>query len=339
MRELDINSTMELSFNCCENLVKAGIIERPDQLDDCDYYVYDSDEMRTRKVSERFANGGAVTQIEEKIYIGNFEIKRIKSVNAEGEEYLNHERQTLRVMDDDTCVTIFHNIKRDNQHQDKEGTQQCRFQLANHLGSISLELDNETQLISYEEYFPYGGTALTVGKNETEVRQKDYRYSGKERDDSTGMYYYGARYYAPWQARWLKPDAAGTVGGLNLYAFVGGNPVTNQELDGNMYCEKTKHGADILNIKKKVGSFLDQEEIETGRMALYNRVKDLTGTDAETTEYQEPLYGALRKFLKYSKNWVKVTDSESFREITTMKTHKFIINAQLNQKIARESQR
>ena len=54
---------------------------------------------------------------------------------------------------------------------------------------------------------------------------KIYRYSGKERDDSTGLYYYGARYYASWLGRWLSPDPAGTVDGLNLYAFVSGNPI------------------------------------------------------------------------------------------------------------------
>ena len=37
--------------------------------------------------------------------------------------------------------------------------------------------------------------------------------------------YYGARYYAPWLGRWISPDPAGTVDGLNLYAFVRGNPI------------------------------------------------------------------------------------------------------------------
>ncbi|NEQ05874.1 MAG: hypothetical protein F6K37_07915, partial [Moorea sp. SIO4E2] len=72
---------------------------------------------------------------------------------------------------------------------------------------------------------PYGGTAFVAG-SEVEVKLKHYRYSGKERDGSTGLYYYGARYYAPWLGRWMSCDPAGTVDGLNLYAFVGGNPIT-----------------------------------------------------------------------------------------------------------------
>ena len=51
LRQLDINNKIDLSFNCCENLVKAGIIQRPSELDDCDYYLYDSNEIRVKKVS------------------------------------------------------------------------------------------------------------------------------------------------------------------------------------------------------------------------------------------------------------------------------------------------
>jgi RHS repeat-associated protein len=47
--------------------------------------------------------------------------------------------------------------------------------------------------------------------------EKRYRYTSKERDDSSGLCYYGARYLAPWLARWISPDAVGSVDGLNLY--------------------------------------------------------------------------------------------------------------------------
>jgi hypothetical protein len=37
--------------------------------------------------------------------------------------------------------------------------------------------------------------------------------------------YYGARYLAPWLARWISPDAAGSVAGSNLYVYAGNNPL------------------------------------------------------------------------------------------------------------------
>jgi len=95
-----------------------------------------------------------------------------------------------------------------------------------------VEVDKNANLISYEEYFPYGGTSLIAGNNKKEVKLKEYRYSGKEKDNATGLYYYGARYYAPWMGRWLSADPAGTVDGLNLYGFVGGNPMTMVDPNG-----------------------------------------------------------------------------------------------------------
>jgi RHS repeat-associated protein len=239
LRQLQLNSAVTLYFNCCENLVKTGIIERPDELDDADYYNYDSNELRTRKVSERMEYGGTVTEKEEKIYLGNYEIKRIKSETAEGETTILY-RQTLRVMDDKTCVAIMYYWVQDDLQREveKSGTRKLRYQLDNNLGSVSLEVDDDAALISYEEYFPYGGTAIIAGDNQKEVELKEYRYSGKERDDSTGLYYYGARYYAPWLGRWLNPDPAGTIDGLNLYAFVGGNPVIYMDVRGMMFVNK-----------------------------------------------------------------------------------------------------
>jgi RHS repeat-associated protein len=43
--------------------------------------------------------------------------------------------------------------------------------------------------------------------------------------DSSGLSYYGARYLASWLTRWISPDAAGAVDGLNLYVYVGNNPL------------------------------------------------------------------------------------------------------------------
>lgn len=64
-----------------------------------------------------------------------------------------------------------------------------------------------------------------------EVGYKTLRYSGKEMDEC-GLYYYGARYYAPWLQRWVSADPAGEVDGLNLYRFVRNNPLRYVDNDG-----------------------------------------------------------------------------------------------------------
>ncbi|CAB5505944.1 RHS repeat domain-containing protein [Bathymodiolus thermophilus thioautotrophic gill symbiont] len=110
-------------------------------------------------------------------------------------------------------------------NEQTKGSNQTRYQLSSHLQTNTLELNDQAQIISYEHYYPYGGTAIITGKDKAQVQQKRYRYTSKERDDSSGLYYYGARYLAPWLARWISPDSASSADGLNLYVYVGNNPL------------------------------------------------------------------------------------------------------------------
>ena len=66
-----------------------------------------------------------------------------------------------------------------------------------------------------------------VGRNQAETSLKRYRYSGKERDDETGLYYYGARNYVPWMGRWLSCDPAGKIDSENLFMSLNNNPLSN----------------------------------------------------------------------------------------------------------------
>jgi len=109
---------------------------------------------------------------------------------------------------------------------------QVRYSLDDHLGSSTLELDQQAQVISQEGYYPFGATAWYARGSAVDVDYKTIRYSGKEMDDS-GLYYYGARYYAPWLQRWVSADPAGAVDGLNLYGFVGNNPLSYVDPDGS----------------------------------------------------------------------------------------------------------
>uniref|UniRef100_UPI0036DDBA34 RHS repeat domain-containing protein n=1 Tax=Photorhabdus sp. RM322S TaxID=3342825 RepID=UPI0036DDBA34 len=116
-------------------------------------------------------------------------------------------------------------------------TWQGRYCYMGLLSLNELELDETAALISEEEYFPFGGTACWLPRSKVEGDYKTHRYSGKERD-ATGLYYYGYRYYMPWAGRWLNPDPAGTVDGLNLYCMVRNNPVTMEDSDGRGLNEK-----------------------------------------------------------------------------------------------------
>src|SRR5687768_2705739 len=108
-----------------------------------------------------------------------------------------------------------------------------RFQLDNHLGSAMLELDQAGNVITYEEYHPFGSTAFHSARGAVEVSPKRYRYTGKERDEETGLYYHGARYYAPWLGRWTAADPLGLGGdGPGLYNYTRGSPITLRDPNG-----------------------------------------------------------------------------------------------------------
>jgi RHS repeat-associated protein len=114
---------------------------------------------------------------------------------------------------------------------------QARYSFLDQLGSSVMELDGKAQTLSYEEYYPFGGTALWVPASALQAKYKAIRYSGKERD-ATGLYAYGFRYYAPWLARWLarwlNPDPAGPVDGPNLFRMARNNPVSWRDPDGRL---------------------------------------------------------------------------------------------------------
>jgi RHS repeat-associated protein len=191
------------------------------------YYVYDSDGQRVRKVHEH--NGSTV---EEHIYLGGYEVYRKQNGNN-----LNLERETLHIMDDEKRIAIVETKTHDNGMEVSSPTSLMRYQIDNHLGSSSLELDENGKVISYEEYYPYGNTSYHAVRSDIEVSLKRYRYSGKERDEETGLYYYGARYYAAWLGRWVSCDPAGMVDGVNLYEYVLNNPIRIVDYTGTQCYE------------------------------------------------------------------------------------------------------
>jgi RHS repeat-associated protein len=81
------------------------------------------------------------------------------------------------------------------------------------------------------KYYAFGETTST---GDTENK---YKYTGKELDDETGLYYYGARYYNPNIGRFLQADAlSGTLQdplSLNKYAYVNNNPLKYIDPTGN----------------------------------------------------------------------------------------------------------
>lgn len=195
------------------------------------HYVYDAAGQRVRKVTE--SAGGH--RVEERIYLGGFEVFR-RHVGPIGADSATFERQTLHVMDGAQRIAMVETRTLDTAGADASPAQLVRYALGNHLGSASLELDAAAQIISYEEYTPYGSTSYQAVRSATESAKR-YRFTGKERDEETGLYYHGARYYAPWLGRWASADPAGLVDGPNLYVYCNNSPVRLVDATGRYFSE------------------------------------------------------------------------------------------------------
>ncbi len=202
------------------------------------YYIYGASGERLRKVTESAAG----VKLKERLYIGNFEIY----AEYDGAGNTTLRRETLHVMEAKHRVLLIETKTTDAGVAVAAPAPLLRFQLSNLLGSAVLELDANAQIISYEEYYPFGGTSYQGVSAAIEVSAKRYRYNGKERDEETGLYYYGARYYAPWLARWTSCDPRGLHDSPNLYVYTRNNPIAFSDPQGMQSHSKTtpaKHKA------------------------------------------------------------------------------------------------
>jgi RHS repeat-associated protein len=107
-----------------------------------------------------------------------------------------------------------------------------KYQYRDRLNSSVIECNESAQVISYEEYYPYGASAYRASRSSQDLSLKRYRFTGKERDEETGLDYFGVRYYASWLGRWTSGDPGGFVDGLNLYRYARNNPVTLVDEEG-----------------------------------------------------------------------------------------------------------
>jgi RHS repeat-associated protein len=190
------------------------------------WYVYDAGGQRVRKVTEcETATPIPPIRKAERVYLGGFEVHR--EYENDGTT-LKLERETLHLTDDKRRVAL---VETRTLGTDPGPAQLVRYQLGNHLGSSSLELDGLAQIISYEEHYSYGGTAYQAVRNSTDT-PKRYRYTGKERDEESGLSYHSARYYAVWLGKWINPDPAGLVDGVGLYNYGRDNPIRLSDLTG-----------------------------------------------------------------------------------------------------------
>jgi RHS repeat-associated protein len=184
------------------------------------HYLYNAGGQRVKKLVRK--QGG---KVEVTVYVdGIFEHQRIVQGSA------MQENNTLHVMDNQSRIALV----RVGAPFPDDTTPTVKFHLSDHLGSSNLVLDDSGSLVNREEYMPYGETSFGS------FAKKRYRFTGKERDEESGLSYHGARYYAAWLGRWSNCDPLGTTDGLNLYRFARNNPVRFSDPSGTDSADSTQ---------------------------------------------------------------------------------------------------
>ncbi|WP_228007837.1 RHS repeat domain-containing protein [Kosakonia pseudosacchari] len=206
-----------LQWTARQELQQVTPVTRNGAADDSERYRYDASSQRIVKTTSQLT--GNTMQTKRVIYLPGLELRSSATEELQIMTVGEAGRAQVRVLHWESGQPA--GISNDP----------IRYSYDNLTGSSSLEVDSSGELISQEEYYPYGGTALFAARSQLEADYKTIRYSGKEQD-ATGLYYYGWRYYQPWAGRWLSADPAGGIDGLNLFRMVRNNPVTLHDADG-----------------------------------------------------------------------------------------------------------
>ncbi|MEU4643668.1 SpvB/TcaC N-terminal domain-containing protein [Micromonospora sp. NPDC023814] len=224
------------------------------------FYDYDAGKERTRKVND---DGGEVRW--SRTYLGGLEIFRrfVRGILVE-------EIETIEILDEQRRVMLVEDVLRSDQPQARIGPL-YRYQYDN-MGSATLELTDNADVLSYEEFYPHGSTAYRAVSKSIKAAAKRYRFLGKERDEESGLNYHGVRYYAPWLARWVSADPAGMAGGLNRYAYAHNNPVELKDENGRWPKFVDSFRQDPLGATKQIAQ-------TTGKMALAYAEKRIADLD------------------------------------------------------------
>ena len=132
--------------------------------------------------------------------------------------------------------------------------------LLDHLGSVEGRLV-DGQLVKHF-YGPYGIPEAGPGA------EAGYGYSTKPYIPELGLYYYGYRFYSPRTGRWISRDPIQEDGGLNLYGFVGNDPVNAFDY----------LGMDYFMVANGISTWV-MEDRNTGELIGYMPIGRLVGGD------------------------------------------------------------
>ena len=190
------------------------------------------------------------------------------------------------------------------------------FYHSDHLGSTSYITDDKANITQYDAYLPYGELLVDEHSSSEDL---PYKFNGKQFDEETGLYYYGARYMNPMASIWYGVDPLAekyvTAGG---YIYTLENPINLVDPDGNKVIPKL-----YVNDSKKPVSYYRSPKNFSKAMKAFAKTTYGKKVLADFTEKGKTIFG-VKGNGKYAK-FDLVLDEEAFTD-QQIRTAKFLDN-------------
>jgi len=151
-----------------------------------------------------------------------------KTVNGQTTGFLYDGAQAIAELKGFALDTVYHTGLAIDEVLARYAPSGNRTLLTDALMSVIAQTGEAANADNFYAYSAYGETSV-LGPD----AGNSLRYTGRE-DDGTGLYYYRARYYDPILKRFISEDPIGPAGGVNLYAYVDNNPISNTDPLGLM---------------------------------------------------------------------------------------------------------
>jgi len=192
----------------------------------------------------------------------------------------------IEIQDDGTRIERMHLFVGDTkvataETTRREGEEPIRrmiYHHEDHLTGANVDTDENGQVVQLSDYYPYGDSRID---EHGEDYHNDYQFTGKERDEETGLSYYGARYYDssmgrfisrdPWEGDLRDPQS------LNKYSYVKNNPLKYTDPSGEaafLITGLSGDSRDMKNIKQQVDNFTQAHKMNPIDIQIFKHYQD-----------------------------------------------------------------